>query len=220
MRILLIEDDPLIGDGIKAGLNRHGVVTDWVEDGRAGREALSLSEYDAVVLDLSLPGLDGLDILRQWRASGRTEPVLVLTARGAIDQRVEGLNLGADDYLGKPFALEELLARLRSLVRRSRGAPTAMLGHGAVVFNPESRTTTLEGKEISLSPKETALLELFLLNRRTVLSKSFIEEKLYPWGEEVSSNAVEVHVHHIRRKLGNAFIRTAHGMGYALGGES
>ena len=217
MRILLIEDDPLIGDGIKAGLGRDGIAVDWIENGPAGRDALSLAEYDAVILDLSLPGMDGLAILRHWRESGHTEPVLVLTARDAVEQRVRGLNLGADDYLGKPFALEELNARLRALVRRRHGIPTAVLEHGPVSFYPESRTVTLEGAEVLLSPKEVSVLELFLLNKRNVLSKTFIEEKIYPWGEEVSSNAVEVHVHHLRRKLGAGFVKTVHGVGYVLG---
>lgn len=217
MRILLIEDDQLIGDGIKAGLVHHGFSVDWFTDGCTGQAAIEAAEYDAVVLDLSLPGVDGLDILQFWRNCGRLEPVLVLTARDALGQRVQGLNLGADDYLGKPFALEELVARLRSLVRRSHGQPVAELTHGEVVFHPETRSVRLGGEDVGLSPKAVALVELLLLNKGKVLSRSAIETKLYPWGEEVSSNAVEVHIHHVRRKLGAGFVKTVHGVGYSLG---
>jgi two-component system response regulator QseB len=217
MRILLIEDDPIIGDGLKAGLAALGYAVDWFADGPAGLAAGKSAEYDAAILDLSLPGLDGLDILRQWRGAGLALPVLVLTARSGLEERVEGLNLGADDYLGKPFALEELNARLRALLRRSHGQAAPLLAHGPVSFDPERRQARKNGGEIPLSPKETMLLELFLLNKNSVLSKNRIEEKLYPWGEEVMSNAVGVHVHHLRRKLGEDFIRTVHGLGYALG---
>lgn len=217
MRILLIEDDPIIGDGIKAGLGALGYAVDWLKEGQSGLEAGRSAEYDAAILDLSLPGLDGLDILRQWRRLGLALPVLVLTARSGLEERVEGLNLGADDYLGKPFALEELNARLRALIRRSHGQSAPLLEHGPVSFDPERRLARKDGREIPLSPKETMLLELFLLNKNNLLSKSQIEEKLYPWGEEVLSNAVGVHIHHLRRKLGEDFIRTVHGLGYALG---
>jgi len=217
MRILLIEDDRIIGDGIKTGLTKQGFSVDWFTDGAQGRDGLFAVNYDAVVLDLSLPGADGLDILRSWRRKDQSIPVLVLTARGALDQRVQGLNLGADDYLGKPFALEELTARLRALIRRRHGQAAPLLVHGSVSFNPESRSVLQHGESVSLSPKAIMLLELFLLNKERILSKDFIEEKLYPWGEEVESNTVEVHVHTIRHKLGKAFIKTVHGMGYILG---
>lgn len=217
MRILLIEDDPIIGDGIKAGLTDLDHAVDWFTDGQTGLAAEQASNYDAVVLDLGLPSMDGMDILRVWREAGRTVPVLVLTARSSLENRVEGLNKGADDYLGKPFALEELNARLRALIRRSHGMATPVLTHGAVIFDQERRTVTRQGRDISLSPKELSLVELFLLRKNSVLSKEQIEEKLYPWGEEVVSNAVGVHVHHIRRKLGDGFVRTVHGIGYTLG---
>jgi len=217
MRILLVEDDRVIGDGIKTGLTKKGFSVDWFTDGAHGRDGGLTEDYDAVVLDLSLPGADGLDILRVWREKGRSVPVLILTARGALDQRVQGLNLGADDYLGKPFALEELTARLRALIRRRHGQAAPLLVHGSVRFNPESRTVLQNGTHVPLSPKATMLLELFLLNKERVLSKQALEEKLYPWGEEVDSNAVEVHIHTLRRKLGKALIRTVHGAGYVLG---
>ena len=217
MRILLVEDDPIIGDGIKAGLTDLEYAVDWFTDGLAGMEAGKDAAYDAVILDLGLPSADGLDILQNWRKAGLKFPVLVLTARSSLENRVAGLNLGADDYLGKPFALEELNARLRALIRRSNGQVTPVLSHGGVTFDPERRMVCKGGVEVPLSPKETMLVELFLLRKNRVLSKEQIEEKLYPWGEEVVSNAVGVHVHHIRRKLGDRFIKTVHGVGYILG---
>lgn len=217
MRVLLVEDDILIGSGLARGLPKHGFAVDWFKDGLVGRDALPAAGYDAVILDLGLPGVDGLDILRGWRASGSDIPVLILTARDALGQKVEGLNLGADDYLCKPFDLEEVAARLRALIRRRHGVPTRLLAHGSVSFSPESRTVFLDGHAVPLGPKEVMLVELLLLNRQSVLSKSAIEEKLYPWGEEVSSNSVEVLVHRIRRKLGADFIKTVHAAGYALG---
>jgi two-component system response regulator QseB len=217
MRILLIEDDILIGNGIKAGLPKHGFSIDWFKDGGLGLEAPSSADYDAVILDLSLPGVDGLDILKRWRESGITVPVLVLTARDAISQRVEGLNLGADDYLGKPFDLEEIAARLRALVRRSHGVATQWLSHGSISLNPDDRTVYLDETAVALGPKEVMLVELLLLNKQSVLSKDAIEEKIYPWGEEVASNSIEVLVHRIRKKLGTGFIKTVHSVGYTLG---
>lgn len=217
MRILLIEDDRLIGNGIKKGLPGYGFSIDWFQDGTIGREAIHSADYEAVILDLGLPGIDGLDILKNWRAAGAAIPVLVLTARDALDQRVEGLNLGADDYLGKPFALEELAARLRALVRRRRGIATQLLTHGALSFNPETRSVALGDETVNLKPREVELVEILLLNKQNVLSKSALEEKLYPWGEEVSSNSIEVLVHRVRRKLGAGFIKTIHAVGYTLG---
>lgn len=217
MRILLIEDDRLIGDGIQTGLSRQGFAVDWFTDGTTGREAGLGTPYDAVILDLSLPGMDGLEILKAWREKGLETPVLILTARGGLEERVQGLDLGADDYLGKPFALSELCARLRALVRRSHGQNTPLLRHGGVEFNTARRSVFKNGQEVALSPREVALVELFMLSKGSLLSKRAIEEKLYSWDEALSSNAVEVHVHHIRRKLGGEFIKTVHGMGYTLG---
>lgn len=217
MRILLIEDDPIIGDGVKAGLVDLDYTVDWLTDGRLGLEAGQTADYDAAVLDLGLPHEDGLEILRKWRASGRTFPVLVLTARCSLEDRVGGLNLGADDYLGKPFALAELNARLRALIRRSHGQAVPILSHGDVTFDTERRAVARQGREVPLSPTETKLVELFMLRKNSVLSREQIEEKLYPWGDEIISNAVGVHIHHIRRKLGEEFIRTVHGIGYILG---
>lgn len=216
MRVLIIEDDKLIGDGLTVGLNKLGFTVDWFKDGLKGGEALYQAAYDAVVLDLGLPGRNGLEVLKEWRAKGRLEPVLILTALGDVEQRVAGLDSGADDYLAKPFALAEVAARLKALIRRSCGRLERVLIHGPVAFDPSSRTATLHEREVALSPKESMLLELFLLNKNKVLSKSLIEEKLYAWEEEVQSNAVEVHVHHLRRKLGADLVRTVHSMGYIM----
>ncbi|MHA6588270.1 outer membrane channel protein TolC [Klebsiella pneumoniae] len=179
--------------------------------------ALYSAPYDAAILDLTLPGIDGLDILREWRDRGRHEPVLILTARDALSQRVEGLRLGADDYLCKPFALIEVAARLEALIRRAHGQSSSELRHGKVILDPNRLTASLDGESLALKPKEFALLELLMRNAGRVLPRKLIEEKLYTWDDEVSSNAVEVHVHHLRRKLGSDFIRTVHGIGYTLG---
>jgi two-component system response regulator QseB len=217
MRILLIEDDTLIGDGLKTGLSKMGFSIDWFTEGRQGKEALYSAPYDAVILDLTLPGIDGRDILREWRANGKQEPVLILTARDALAERVEGLRLGADDYLCKPFALIEVAARLEALVRRASGQASNILRHGQVTLDPGALVATAAGEPLSLKPKEFALLELLMRNKGRVLPRKLIEEKLYTWDENVSSNAIEVHVHHLRRKLGSDFIRTVHGIGYTLG---
>ena len=215
MRILLIEDDKLIGDGIKAGLTKLGFNLDWFTDGAVGKNALDSAPYDAVILDLSLPGLDGLDLLRQWRQAGQDVPVLILTARDALEQRVSGLQSGADDYLCKPFALAEVAARLQALIRRRHGQLMPQLTHGNVVFDSATRSVSCNGEPVTLTPREMAVLELFLHNKGR--ARPLIQEKLYNWDDEVSSNAVEVHIHHLRRKLGNGFIRTIHGVGYTLG---
>ena len=180
-------------------------------------QALSAATYDAVVLDLSLPQLDGLDILRAWRSRGEDIPVLILTARDAVAQRVDGLQQGADDYLCKPFALSEVAARLQALIRRRRGQLQPTLSHGSLMLDPAARAVTLNGAPVELKPRELALLELFMLNAGRVLTRAQLEEKLYSWEQDVSSNAVEVHIHHLRKKLGNAAIRTVHGVGYTLG---
>ena len=217
MRILVVEDDKLIGDGIKVGLTKMGFSIDWFTRGEEGKAALYTAPYDAAILDLTLPGIDGLDILRAWRNQGRHEPVLILTARDALSQRVEGLRLGADDYLCKPFALIEVAARLEALIRRAHGQSSSELRHGHVALDPIGLTVTSNGDNLALKPKEFALLELLMRNAGRVLPRKLIEEKLYTWDDDVSSNAVEVHVHHLRRKLGSEFIRTVHGIGYTLG---
>ncbi len=216
MRILLIEDDYLIGDGLKTGLEKLGFSTDWFDDGGDGEEALYQAPYDAVVLDLGLPGKDGLEILKEWRRKGRKEPVLILTARGDVDQRILGLNSGADDYLGKPFSLKEVQARLNALIRRNNGHTTPDVTYRDVCFNPHTRKVTQNGREIVLSPKELIVLELLMMNKNKVLSKETIESKIYSWDEEVQSNAVEVHIHHLRKKLGKNIVKTINKIGYIM----
>ncbi|KGQ69627.1 DNA-binding response regulator [Chelonobacter oris] len=217
MRILLIEDDPLIGDGLKVGLTQFNYRVDWFQDGKTGFEALDSAPYDAVVLDLTLPKMDGMDILQQWRKLNQDVPVLILTARDSLEQRVSGLKQGADDYLCKPFALSEVAARLEALIRRRHGNLNPVISHGNLTFEPDSRQVKLDGEPINLTTREFNLLSLFLNNKERVLSRSLIEEKLHSWDDEISSNALEVHIHNLRKKLGNHFIRTVHGVGYTLG---
>ncbi|MCK3655294.1 DNA-binding response regulator [Pasteurellaceae bacterium Macca] len=217
MRILLIEDDLLIGEGLKLGLSKSGFLVDWFDEGKTGFNALTTAPYDAVVLDLTLPKMDGLDILQQWRKAHQDTPVLILTARDTLDERVKGLQQGADDYLCKPFALAEVVARLQALIRRRYGQNSPTIEHSLVKFDSLARKVFLREEEVALTTREYRLLELFLLNKTRVLSREMIEEKLYTWDEEVSSNALEVHIYNLRKKLGKQFIRTVHGVGYALG---
>jgi two-component system response regulator QseB len=217
MRILVAEDDSLIGDGLNIGLCKLGFTVDWFQDGNDVYEALFQAPYDAVVLDLGLPGKDGLSILRDWRLQKRKEPVLILTARGDVDQRVIGLESGADDYLSKPFALAEVAARLKALIRRSSDRLESVIIHGDIVFYPETKKILRNNEAVVLAPKELKLLELFFMNPKKVFAKEMLEEKLYSWDDEIQSNAVEVHVHHIRKKLGKSIIKTINKIGYMLG---
>lgn len=216
MRILLVEDDRLIGDGLNIGLAKMGFSVDWFQDGEEAFEALFQAPYDAVILDLGLPGKDGLSILKEWRLQKRKEPVLILTARGDVDQRVIGLDSGADDYLAKPFALTEVAARIKALIRRYNDKMEPIVKIKNITYYPETKKVETGGKEVVLSPKELQLLELLMFNRNKVLQKSVIEEKLYAWDDDVSSNAVEVHVHHLRKKLGKDIIKTVNKIGYML----
>ncbi|MCP9760445.1 response regulator [Aquitalea sp. S1-19] len=220
MRVLLVEDDGMIGDGLKIGLTALGFTTDWFRDGREAFAALSAAPYDAVVLDLGLPGMDGMDILAAWRKAGRAEPVLVLTARDALHDRVGGLDAGADDYLAKPFALAEVAARLRALIRRHHGQSSPTFTHADITLDPVAHKVVQAGREIELTAREFTLLELLMANAGRILPKERIEEKLYGWDKDVESNALEVHVHHLRKKLGSQVIRTVRGVGYTLGGEA
>jgi len=216
MRILVVEDDSLLGDALQSGLRQRGFDADWVRDGVAAELALSAESFSAVVLDLGLPRLDGLKLLEKERAKGSKVPVLVLTARDAIDDRIKGLDSGADDYVVKPVDLDELAARLRALIRRSRGEPSPVLELGDLWVDPAARKVVYRGQTIELQAKEFNLLHEFLLNAGRVLSREQIEQRLYAWGEEVESNAVEVHVHHLRKKLAPDLIRTVRGVGYVL----
>ena len=217
MRILLIEDDSLIGEGLKLGLTKSGFSVDWFTDGKTGLDALSSAPYDAVILDLTLPKMDGLDVLQNWRRANQDVPVLILTARDTLDERITGLQRGADDYLCKPFALAEVVARLQALIRRRYGHTNPVIEHSLVKFDPNQRKVFLKDQEITLTTREYNLLELFMHNKDRVLTRSSIEEKLYTWDDEVNSNALEVHIYNLRQKLGKQFIRTVHGVGYALG---
>jgi two-component system OmpR family response regulator/two-component system response regulator QseB len=216
MRILLVEDDTLLGDGIKAGLGQSGFGVDWVRDGVAADLALKGASYAAVVLDLGLPRLSGLDLLRRARAAGAKTPMLILTARDAIEDRIKGLDSGADDYLVKPFDLHELAARLRALIRRSGGEAAPLLRVGEIGLDPAARCVTIRGEPVELPAREFALLHAFMLNAGRVLTREQLSERLYAWGEEIESNAIDVHIHHLRRKLAPELIRTVRGVGYLM----
>ncbi|MCP4695732.1 MAG: response regulator [Gammaproteobacteria bacterium] len=214
MRLLLIEDDQILGNGIQAGLSDSAV--DWFENAESGEHALRVENYDALILDLTLPGKGGLVLLRELRANGNDIPVLILTARDSVSDRVAGLDSGADDYLIKPFALDELNARLRALIRRRGGRAAPCLRHGDLELDPAAHSTTLAGLPITLSAKEFRILQSLLENKGRVLSRTRLEESLYSWDDGVESNAVEVHIHHLRKKLGKKLIKTLRGVGYVV----
>jgi two-component system response regulator QseB len=216
MRVLLAEDDPMIGASVRQGLRQDGFAVDWVEDGRAAELALAERAHDAIVLDLGLPKRGGLEVLDAMRRNGDTRPVLILTARDAVADRVAGLDAGADDYVVKPFDLNELSARLRALLRRGAGRAAPVLVHGEVELNPATREARLRGERLALSPREFALLEALLAHRGAILSRGQLEDKLYGWSEPVESNAVEVHIHSLRKKLGADFIRNVRGVGWMV----
>ncbi|MBI5926487.1 MAG: response regulator transcription factor [Aquabacterium sp.] len=216
MRILLAEDDLLLGDGLQAGLRQQGFQVDWVCDGEAADRELRTQAYAAAVLDLGLPRRDGLDVLATVRRVGMTLPILILTARDAVPDRIKGLDLGADDYVIKPVDLDELSARLRALIRRAHGQPLDKLSAQDIELDPAGRTVQQGGQTVTLSGREFDLLHALLLNAGRVLSREQLEQHLYSWGQEIDSNAIEVHVHHLRRKLGNPLIQTVRGVGYIL----
>ncbi len=216
MRILLVEDDRLLGDGVKAGLCAAGFAVDWVRDGEAALAAVAAESFAAIVLDLGLPRRDGLSVLSALRATGNAVPVLVLTARDQVADKVRCLDLGADDYVVKPFDLDELAARLRALARRARGRAEASLRHGDVVLDPAARSVTLRGEPVVLTSREFDLLQMLLDAAGRVLTRRVLDEQLYAWGEAVGSNALEVHIHHLRKKLGADLIRTVRGVGYMV----
>src|SRR6201998_3201406 len=216
VRLLLVEDDPMIGEAIRAGLKREGFTVDWVHDAAAAAQVLRSDPFELLLLDLGLPGGDGLKLLKELRARGATLPVLIITARDAVSARVAGLDAGGDDYLIKPFDLDELAARIRALLRRKSGRSSSAVTHLDVVLDPAEHRVTQGGAEVALSPREFALLQLLLERPGTILSRAQLEERLYGWGEEVESNAVEVHIHGLRRKLGAQFILTVRGVGYRV----
>jgi len=216
MRLLLVEDDAMIGESVAAGLRHEGHTVDWVRDGRAAEAALAGGVHELVLLDLGLPRKSGLDVLKALRASGADLPVLIITARDAVSDRVAGLDAGADDYLVKPFDLDELGARIRALARRRAGRAAAAIEYGPLKVNPATRQVFLRGREVNLSARELALLEALLERPGAVLSRAQLEDRLYGWQQEVESNTIEVHIHALRRKLGPELIRTLRGVGYMM----
>jgi DNA-binding response OmpR family regulator len=216
MRILLAEDDAMLGDGLRAGLRQLGFQVDWVRDGVAAERELASEVYAAGVLDLGLPMKDGLDVLKALRTRNVSTPVLVLTARDAVPDKVRGLDLGADDYVIKPVDLHELAARLRSLIRRSHGQAHEVLTSDKVQLDPAARQARYEGQAVTLSTREFDLLHALMRNAGRVLSREQLEQQMYSWGHEVESNTIEVHIHHLRRKLSTDAIQTVRGVGYTM----
>ncbi|HLB15780.1 MAG TPA: response regulator transcription factor [Burkholderiales bacterium] len=220
MRVLLVEDDAMIGESVAAGLRHAGHTVDWVQDGRAAEAALAAGVHEIVLLDLGLPRKLGLDVLKGLRAGGAGLPVLIITARDAVADRIAGLDAGADDYIVKPFDLDELAARIRAVARRRAGRAAPVIEHGALTLDPAARQVLVDGKEVALSAREFAVLEALLERPGAVLSRAQLEERLYGWQQEIESNAVEVHIHALRRKLGADLIRTLRGVGYMLAKRS
>ena len=217
MRILIVEDDRLLGDGLCNGLRALGFSVDWLGDGAAADAALAGTAFDLIVLDLGLPGRDGLHWLQRWRQRTERVPVLVLTARGEVEQRIAGLDAGADDYLVKPVQLAELAAHIRAVLRRSHSRPEPAWLHGPLRYETGTRRTFWHGQPVELTPRESALLELLLANPQRVLSRATLLAKLYSFEQDIDSNALEVHVHHLRRKLHPTVVRTVRGVGYTMG---
>lgn len=216
MRLLVVEDDALLGQGIEAGLKQAGFTVDRAMDGCAAGLALDAVDYELLVLDLGLPRMSGLDLLKALRSKGRDIPVLILTARDTVQDRVGGLNAGADDYLVKPFDLAELVARIRALLRRAHGRSAALIRHGNLQLDPASLQVMQDGQAIQLSARECAILVDLLEHKGVALSRARLEESLYGWNEEVESNAIEVHIHNLRKKLGDQLIKTIRGVGYLI----
>ena len=216
MRLLLVEDDPLLGEGLKMALDRDGYTVDWLRDGKQALQAIITDEFGVVILDLGLPGLDGIEVLSRARAQGTTTPIMILTARDAIPDRVSGLDHGADDYLIKPFDIEELSARVRSLLRRSQGRSQPLLIHGDIQIEPAAQVLSKAGQVVDLSQKEFIIIRYLMEHKGCPISRSRLEEQLYGWDKEIESNALEVHIHKLRKKLGSELIKTVRGVGYKL----
>lgn len=216
MRVLLVEDDPMVGEAVRKGLRQDGFTIDWVQDGKSADMALRTEDYAMLLLDLGLPQKDGLAVLRTLRERGNSIPVLITTARDAVADRVAGLDAGADDYLIKPFDLEELSARMRALSRRQAGRAESLVQVREVVLNPATHEVTVAGKPVNLSAREFALLQAFMDRPGVVLSRAQLEEKLYGWDDSIESNAVEVHIHALRKKVGSDFIKNVRGVGYLV----
>jgi DNA-binding response OmpR family regulator len=220
MRLLLVEDDKALGEGLRLGLRQEGYTVDWLEDGASALHALLSEDFDLLVLDLGLPRMSGLQVLRELRRSGSALPVLILTARDATEDRIAGLDAGADDYLVKPFDLDELKARLRALLRRSAGRAELRIEHAGVSLDPSSQQVSYQGKPVPMTPKEYLLLHELLSQPGKVLTRERLAQLLYGWDEEAESNTLEVHIHHLRKKLFRGLIRTVRGVGYLVEEQS
>lgn len=216
MRLLLVEDNEGIGKGLYSGLTHAGYAVDWVKDGETALSAFNSEEYDIAVLDLGLPRKSGSDVLKELRTTGNDVPVLILTAKDTVNDRIFGLDLGADDYMVKPFDLDELNARLRAIIRRRSGRASPLLTHADIELDPASHTVKKQGDIIELTPRAFEILQTLMENRGRVMSRTRLEESLYSWKDEIESNAVEVHIHQIRKKLGSDLIRTIRGVGYIM----
>jgi DNA-binding response OmpR family regulator len=214
MRVLLVEDDGMIADGLQTALRQSGFAVDWMRDGKTAGSALADAAFDLVLLDLGLPGRAGIDVLRDLRRRGDATPVIILTARDEIQSRVAGLDAGADDYIVKPFDLDELSARMRSVLRRAAGRGDPAIQHGEIRLDPVTRTVERKGTPVNVSAHEFAVLEALLQRPGAVLSRAQLEDRLYGWDGQIGSNAIEVYVHGLRRKLGSDAIRTLRGVGY------
>jgi DNA-binding response OmpR family regulator len=220
MRLLLVEDDEILGDGLVEALKMEGYAVDWLTNGKLADEALKMNCYELVVLDLNLPDMDGMAILRELRARKDETPVLVLTARDTVPDRVEGLDSGADDFVIKPFELDEVCARLRALARRNEGRSTPTIEHQGIVLDPASHQVTFNDENVELSQKEFEILSFLMGNIGRVVSRARLEESLYSWSSDIESNTVEVHIHYLRKKLDPAIIRTVRGVGYIIDSDS
>lgn len=216
MRVLLVEDDELLGDGVAVGLKQYGYTVDWLKDGSSAEQALRSEMFDIIILDVGLPKKSGLEVLESLRHMGKTTPVLILTARETVEDRIRGLDSGADDYLVKPFDLDELCARLRALQRRHSSRAASTIECGTVILDPAAHSVTFSGQAVTLSRREFNLLHKLMENMGRVLSREFLTQTLYGWEDDVDSNALEVHIHNLRKKFGTEFIRTIRGVGYMI----
>ena len=216
MRVLLVEDDELLGDGIRTGLRHYGHTIDWVKDGKAANDVLTTTyeNFDIIVLDLGLPKMSGLDVLKSLREKNIATPVVILTARETVDDRVKGLDAGADDYITKPFDLDELCARMRALQRRSKARAKPILAYNNITLDPASHVVHMDAEQIMISRREFALLQKLIENAGRVISREQLNQTLYGWGENIDSNALEVHIHNLRKRFGTHLIRTIRGVGY------
>jgi len=216
MRILLVEDDTMIGDAVRIALKDAALAVDWVQDGRTALDAMAMTDYQVVLLDLGLPGQDGLEVLRDLRSTGKHIPVIIITARDEIEDRIKGLDLGADDYLVKPFDVKELLARIRAITRRQGGQAAPILSNGRVSLNPATHQAECGDKLVLLTAREFSLLHELMIRPGTILTRSELEERIYGWNEEIESNAIDFLIHSIRRKLGTDVIKNVRGAGWLV----